>query len=248
MVKELFLKISWAGAILAAPVANGAAIAFYTDSGFGVMDTPNANNWGLGNKTNSSVIFETFIDYTTTVAGATAPFSLFELGADAVGSGIAFDGPNIIFAAGGGSIGNTAAATGAHGLVAGLTNVQIVGVLEFGAGTGGTNELLSLYVNGLLVATADNPTGNDWAGLNNSNLGTSDAFNIFEYVPSLNPGAQNNLVFAGDYPDQTTTITFAAYELGVGDNTVGNILVPEPGSLALLSLGGLVLMRRRSRA
>ena len=201
-----------------------APISFYTRSGFGKMDPANANTWGGSDKTRTSVIFEVFIDYTATVAAATDPFTIFENGADAIGSGVAIDGANIIFAAGGTSIANTAAATGAHGLTAGQMGVQILAVLEFGGGTG-TNELLSLYVNGKLVATADNPTGNDWAGVNDSNLGTSDAFNIFENVPSLNPDAGNNQVFAGAYPDQTTTITFAAYELGVGDNSVENILV-----------------------
>lgn len=199
------------------------------------MDPANANLWGDSNKTNSSVIFEVYIDYTQTVAEATAPFTLFENGADAVGSGVAISGENIIFAAGGGSIANTAVATGAHGLVAGQTNVQILAVLEFSGGTD-TNELLSLYVNGELVASADNPTGNDWAGVNNSNLGTSDSFNIFEFVPSLNPNAGNNAngVFAGAFPDTTTTISFAAYELGVGDNTVENLLASPPvGALEL---------------
>lgn len=241
----------FAGVLSATPCANAAAIAFYTDSGIGVMTTANANNWGTSNKTNSSVIFEVFIDYTSTVADATSPFSLFELGADAVGSGIAISGSDIIFAMGGGSVANTATAIGPHGLTAGQTGVQILAALEINGGTG-TNELLSLYVNGFLVATADSPTGNDWAGLNNSNLGSSDSFNIFEFVPSLNPNAGNNAngVFAGTYPDPAATITFAAYELGVGDNTVANLLVPipEPGSLTLLGLGGLLLVRRRSRA
>jgi len=226
--------------------ADGAAVAFYTDSGFGSMG--NANSWGDNNKTTSDVIFEVTIDYTALVAAETNPFTLFENGADAIGSGIAIDGPDIIFAAGGGSVGNTAAAIGSHGLTAGQTDVQVLGVIEFGGGTD-TNELLSLYVNGSLVATADNPTGNDWAGANPANLGTSDAFNIFENVPALNPGGLDNQVFAGPYPDQAnTTIELSVYELGVGDNTVENIVIPEPGSLMLLGLGGLALLRRRSCA
>lgn len=236
-----------AGIALSASSAS-AASAFYTDSGFGTMNTANANNWGSSNKTTSSVMFETFIDFTTAVDDATDPFSLFELGADGIGSGIAIDGDDIIFAAGGGSVANTAQATGLHGLTAGDYNVQILGVLEFGAGTG-TNELLTLYVNGTLVATADNATGNDWAGANNSTLGGSDSFSIFEYT-TLNPTPDDgsNGIYAGDYPDQTTTITFASYELGVDGNTVANIAVPEPGSVALLGLGSIMFLRRRSRA
>lgn len=235
---SLFALVAVAASVLATPAASAQAIPFYTGStaefGFGPAVPPNANEWGGGNFTNNSVIFEVFIDYTETVAAATEPFTLFENGADAVGSGVAIDGDTIVFAAGGSSMGNTAAAIGPHGLTAGQTGVQIVAVLEFNGGTD-TNELLSLYVNGSLVATVDNPTGNDWAGVNNSNLGTSDAFNIFEYVPVLNPDGANNQVFAGFYPDPETTLTFAAYELGVGDNTVENILIsPGPAILQLV--------------
>lgn len=216
-------------------LASAQAEPFYTSSVFGPADPPNANEWGGGNRTNSSVIFEVFIDYTQTVAEATFPFTLFENGADAVGSGVAIDGDEILFAAGGGSVANTAVARGPHGLVAGQTGVQIVAVLEFGGGTDG-NQLLSLYVNGALVGTADAPTGNDWAGINTSNLGTPDSFTIFEYVPSINPNAGDgaNGRYTEDYPDANTSISFAAYELGVGDNTVANILVvPGPDSLDL---------------
>lgn len=228
--------------------ADGAAVAFYTDSGFGPMDTPNANNWGPSNLTTTSVIFEVFIDYTSIVAAAESPFALFELGADAVGSGVAIDGSNILFAVGGGSVANTTVAVGPHGLTAGQSGIQVLAALEFGGGTE-ENELLSLYVNGSLVATADGPTGNDWAGANNSNLGTPDSFTIFEYVPSINPNAGDgaNGQYTVNYPDTNTTITFAAYQLGVGDNTVGNILVPEPGSLALVAFGTMAMGLRRSR-
>jgi hypothetical protein len=224
----IFALAATFGLVLTSPSARAEPIAFYNDSDFGSMATPNANSWGGSNKTNTSVIFEVFIDFTSTVADATAPFTIFENGADAVGSGVAIDGEDIVFAAGGSSIANTAVATGAHGLTAGETNVQILAVLEFGGGTD-TNELLSLYVNGTLIASADSATGNDWAGINTSNLGITDSFNIFEFVPSINPNAGNNAngVFAGNFPDPDTTITFAAYELGVGDNTVENILVPS---------------------
>jgi hypothetical protein len=224
-----------------------APVAFYTDSGFGAFDTPNANSWGASNKTTTSAIFEVFIDFTQAADDATDPITLFELGADAIGSGITIDGDDILFAAGGGSVANTGTVSGAHGLTAGDTNVQVVAVIQYGAGTL-TNELLSLYVNGVQVgSTADVQAGTDWAGANTSNLGSSDSFQIFEYVPSLNatPDDGSNGQYSGNYPTDGATIEFAAYELGVGDNTVANILVPEPTSLALLGLGGLCVMRRR---
>ncbi len=235
-----------ASAIVLTAAASAAPIAFYTDSGFGAFDIPNANSWGGSNKTNSSVIFEVFIDFTADADNATTPITLFELGADAIGSGIAIDGDNILFAAGGGSVANTGVAAGAHGLVAGDRNVQIVAALEYNAGTGGTNELLSLYVNGNLVAQSDVVAGTDWAGANNSNLGASDSFQIFEFVPSLNPNAGDgvNGIYAGNYPTDGASISFAAYELGVGDNTIANIVIPEPTSLALICIGGLLALRR----
>jgi len=230
-----FSAFAAAAFLSVAPPVSTQATPFYTSAVFGPADPPNANDWSDGNKTNSSVIFEVFIDYTTVVAEATDPFTIFENGADAIGSGLAIDGEDIIFAAGGASIATTATAIGLHGLTPGQTNVQLVAVLEFGAGTD-DNELLSVYVNGELVASADGPTGNDWAGANGSNLGASDSFLIFEYVPSINPNAGDgaNGQYTLPYPDQSTIITFAAYELGVGDNTVENILaVPAPESLDL---------------
>lgn len=230
-------------ALLSATVlgAGAAPIPFYTDSGFGQMSQPNANSWSLTNKTNSSVIFETFIDYTQLVADATDPIAIFEVGADGTGAGVALDGSEILFAAG--SAANTGEARGAHGLSAGDLGVQIVAAYEIGAGTG-TNELLSLYVNGKLIATDDAVTNNDWAGANASHLGVGDAFAVYE---NSSISAGNNVEATIDYPDQNTTITFAAYELGVGDNTLENILVPSPSAAlaGLVGMGALIARRRR---
>ncbi len=211
---------------------------------FGPFFPPNANEWnedGLGNPTNTSVIFEVFIDFTQTVDDATDPFTIFELGADAIGSGVAINGDDIVFAAGGMSVANTGTVIAPHGLTAGDLGVQIVAVLEYNAGSddgfGNLNELLSLYINGSQVGTADTPAGSDWAGVNNSNLGIPDSFQIFEYVPSINPdaGSGANGMFAGAFPDQSTNILFKAYRVSelLPDNSLANILVPTDDEFLL---------------
>lgn len=130
--------------------------------------------------------------------------------------------------------------SGNHGLSSPTIGVQIVTVFEIGAGTG-TDELLSIHVNGTLVAQGDADTGNDWAGGENpgSGLGTWDGT-----IRSNGTATQGN---PGDYPE--TDIDFAIYQLasddGPADNTVANIVIPEPSTAILGAFGALLLLRRR---
>jgi len=202
------------------------------------MGDVNAETWGGGNFSNFSAAFDVTIDYTPTVSGETNPIILWESGGSGVGSAVVLNGTQLHYFAGNS---NDDVVSGAHGLTATQTSVQIVTVFEIGGGTG-TDELLSIYVNGSLVASADANTSNDWTGGEaGSELGQLSGTQRFNGTALFSPAS------VVSYPE--TNITFSAYRLASGggpaDNTIENILVPEPSSLALLGLGGLLIARRR---
>lgn len=224
--------------LAAVSAASAAPVAFYTASGVGGMGNVNAENWGGGNFSNFSSAFEVTIDFTATVENETNPIILWEAGGSGVGSTVVLNGSQLHYFAGNGS---DDVVSGAHGLTATQTGVQIVTVFEIDAGTG-TDELLSIYVNGSLIASADANTSNDWSGgENGSELGQKSGTQRYNGTALFTTA---NVV---SYPE--TNITFSAYRLasdgGNPDNTLANILVPEPSSLALLGLGGLLIARRR---
>jgi len=225
---------------VAAPAVFGAPVQYYTASGVGGMGSNNAGIWGNVDNTNKSAAHEVFIDYTSLVANETNPIILWEAGGSGTGSALVLNNGQLHFFT---SNSNSFVVSGNHGLTVGQTGVQIVTAFELGAGTG-DNELVSLYVNGNLIGTGDFATNNDWAGgESGSELGAEAGTQRYSGTGLFNPA---NVV---SYPE--TDIDFAAYLLassgGPADNTVANILVPEPGSFALLGLGGLLVARRRRR-
>ncbi|MFK7849505.1 MAG: PEP-CTERM sorting domain-containing protein [Akkermansiaceae bacterium] len=235
------ITIGFVGLAAATTPVTAAAVAYYSSSGVGQLGNP--QGWSGVNYTGQSVAFELTIDFTTAVDNPTVPINLWEAGATGSGAALVLDGDQLHFFAGD-SV--TDVVSGNHGLTATQNSVQIVSVYEVGAGPG-TNELLSLYVNGVNIATGDFATANIWAGSDGGALG-ADSGNARYFTTGL--FNQNNVI---DYPE--ANIDFSVYRLassgGNVDNTLANILVspaapiPEPSSIALLGLGGLLALRRR---
>lgn len=218
--------------LAAAPLAVG-QVAYFTQSGVG--STGNPQSVGGANNTGQSVAFEVVFDFTTAVDNETRPIALWEMGATGSGAALVLDGNDLHYFAGD-SV--TDVVTGLHGLTATATDVQVVSVFEVNA-TG--NEVLTTYVNGNQIATGNFATANIWAGSDSGFVG-GDSGNARYFTTGL--FNQNDVQ---NYP--TNDIDFAIYRLassgGNQANTLENILVPEPSSLALLGLGGLLIARRR---
>lgn len=218
-------------ALLTGPVQAAAII-----SGSGANDSlGNAETWGGSNFTTSSIIVDLRFDFTTTADNALDPdddFWLWEFGAG-VGSSLVLNGDNLQLASDGGASGGSHFTSGAHGLSGGMINVQVVSVMDF------ENNLLSIYVNGSLIAQDTTYDVGDWSGTDASVL-----------APTGGGG--------GDQPDEgnidaypsaaSANFTLDVYLLGDGSgntHTLESILIPEPSSALLCVLSSMFLLRRR---
>lgn len=221
-----------ASLILSCSGAQAAAII----SGSGANDNlGNAQGWGGSDFTTSSIIVDLRFDFTTTADNAVDPdddFWLWEFGAG-VGSSLVLNGDNLQLASDGGGSGSSHFTSGAHGLSGGATNVQVVSVMDF------ENNLLSIYVNGSLIAQDNAYDVGDWAGTDASVL-----------APSGGGG--------GDQPDESNIDAYPGaaganfgldvYLLGDGTgntHTLNSILIPEPSSVMLIGFSSLLLLHRR---
>ncbi|MCH7227323.1 hypothetical protein [Haloferula sp. A504] len=217
--------------------AHAATVAHFTASG--IQNMGSADSFGGSNITTNSVAHELIFDFTAAVDSETNPINLWEAGGSGRGAALVLQGDDLYFFAG---QNNDDVVFGNHGLTSPTLGVQIVTVYEIGAGTG-SNELLSIYVNGNLIGTADLETGNDWAGGENPGSGLGRIENTVRYNGSSLVNQSNVVV----YPE--TNIDFAVYRLasdgGPAGNTVANILVPEPSVALLGACGTLLLLRRR---
>ena len=162
----------------------------------------------------------------------------------------------------GGSIGGMGTVTGQADLAGTLDPGQSVGTLTF--------ERLSILEGAGYVFEID-PTGSDLVSI----IGSGDAFQMFAanrdepaddpYNVIVNvsgaPALGDYVMFQWDGDDPLTDREFdeLAYQFDItpgygGDwyydtnaNTIAFTLVPEPATLSLLALGGLAILRRRSR-
>ncbi|MGD1977886.1 MAG: PEP-CTERM sorting domain-containing protein [Akkermansiaceae bacterium] len=224
-------------AVASISLSSGTTV-YLSQTGAGPFSPPNAEAWGGANRSNFSFAFETFIDYTPTIAGENNPIMLWETGGSGVGSALILDGVNLHYFAGNT---NDDVLTRPHGMTVPLDDVQIVASVEMGA-AGGGDEVLSLHVNGNLLGSITVNSGNDWTGgENGSALGQVSGTQRYTGTSLFTPG---NVV---NYPE--TDISFNAYWLNSGggpaDNTIENIVIPEPSSLFLCGIGSLAFLRRR---
>lgn len=209
-----------AAAVLLAVAGSADAAALYTKSGAGSMGNPG----GWVGSTNQSTIFEVRFDYTAAAVASSDPVMLWEAGGG-TGSSVVLNGANITYAI------NGDADTAAHGLAGPLSDVQVVTLIDV------TNDLQEIYVNGVLVSPGTT-TQNTWSGSDSGNLGI---------VASQIGGSEPSGTVS--YPDaENANFSFAVYLLA--DNDLNDILVavPEPASVALVGVGGLLIAGRRRRS
>jgi hypothetical protein len=228
--------------VLLLALATGPAHAtpYFSQTGAGPMG--NAEVWGDssgltdGNTTDNSVILELVFDFTIAADNEVGALLLWEAG-DTTGSSLTIKGDELLFASRAGNVLETVSA--AHGLTAPQAGVQVVTVIDLGL------DISTVYVNGSSIGSGPKVQG-DWSGGESAELGFSSSTlnqvgaRPHDNVPGYGPIA--------DYPDAANAnFSFDAYLLDGPGNALENILIPEPSSLALLALGGLLIARFRRR-
>ena len=231
--------------LLAAASAPGAAVAYFTASG--PQNMGSTSGWGTNTERDSDTAFAVTFNYSTAVALETDPVLLWEAGGSGTGAALVLNGSQLHFFAGNS---NTDVVSGNHGLTAGTVGVQVVTVFDIDGGTG-SNELLSIYVNGTDITGggADADTANAWDGGESfSDLGTKVIGSSYRYNST---GLFSSGSVVGYDSTGETDIDFAVYQLasdgGPVDNTLPNILVPEPATSASFGLAAVLFLLRRRR-
>ena len=242
---KMLCGLATLSALAMMPAAQAAPVSHYSVVGAGNIGDLNADTLGAYNVTTRSVAIETIIDFNALVDTPTDAIILYDFGGSGTGSALVLNNNQLHYFA---SNSNSFVATGNHGLTAPQDDVQIVTVFELGEGTG-TNELMSLYVNGALIGSADVASNNDWAGgESGSELGEESGTQRYNGTGLFTVA---NVI---NYPDPQN-ISLNIYELNnaqLPDNTLENILVstnviPSPSAalFGAVALGGMVLRRRR---
>ncbi len=122
---------------------------------------------------------------------------------------------------------------------------------------GKSNEInadLTVGTTYLVVARLYSDSGNPWSTKYNSvdlwlnpNLAGTTGFlgtAAATSDPYLSPGQVDGIVLAQSNIESSDLVKFDEYVIG---ETWGDVVVPEPASMVLLGLGGMALLRRRTR-
>ena len=243
---------NWATSSFDASVNNASTIALNGSgtANSGSSNFANINNWvsspnftlsGTGGASFENIIGDTFTDEDATIEAVFRPgdFSgshvLFEVGGDGDGLVLKLIGSTLSLR----FQSKNTDPSDVFQVDADLSTIgdfddffHIVGVMDVDS----PNALSGLYVNGNLIGSAGSATTlDDWAGANGGSVGVANdsvagggSFSAFDGDIAI------FRVYGGEAFDQT--MVDAAYGL-----------VPEPSSMVLLGLGGLMLVRRRRR-
>ena len=233
MIDKRVLVLTTAMALsCAAAVSAGTLTPSITGSGVGALSPADAQQWTSTNRTAQNAVFEVNFDY----ENESQAHYLFEVGGTVDGSSLILDGDRLIWHTRDDSSGIDVVSSDISAGLSG-TNIQIV--VGMAMNDNGVNERIEIFVNGVSVASDNTQDqGVDWAGNNTSVLGNQSQLAApsttldFAYTP-YNDG---NIDFAF-YAVSTYTETF--------DQVLADVVIPEPSSLALLGLGGLLIARRR---
>jgi len=231
-------KVTLAAALAMAVVSHSAQAALIkSGSGGNNFNLGNAQtSWGTIDHTQSSVIVELNFDFTADADAITDNIGLWEFGAG-TGSSLSISGDDLFLGSGSHST------VGAHGLSSPTSAVQVVSLIDV------DNDVLSIYVNGNLVASNNSFTSSDWAGTDasriapSSNLGGPDPGNPFAPYPDAgNANFSINVYTVNDSADGAGT-ALSDVLVSVADPAP---ITPEPTTAALgvLGIAGLMLRRR----
>ena len=234
MIDKRVLVLTTAMALsCAAAVSAGTLTPSITGSGVGALSPADAQQWTSTNRTAQNAVFEVNFDY----ENESQAHYLFEVGGTVDGSSLILDGDRLIWHTRDDSSGIDVVSSDISAGLSG-TNIQIV--VGMAMNDNGVNERIEIFVNGLSVASDNTQDqGVDWAGNNGSALGTASSTPATP-ITTLDFGVT-------DYDDGN--IDFAFYAVATYpetfDQVLADVVIPEPSSLALLGLGGLLVARRR---
>lgn len=210
-----------------------------TNIGDGSSSSFDGADYGGSGLTNVDLLDATFALTVTLGNYSTADRqTIFETGGGTIGSSLNYEAGNVLVLrmsgddGGGGGSGLLEASTA--GLAPGTYDLIWTFDLEAGPG----DETIALYIDGVLAATDSSSIWNteDWSGGGTAGFGQQSGGNM---AGDGSNGNISSVAFSDGSIDTTRGLEF------YGDTLFVPAAIPEPGSLLLVSLVGLLAMRRR---